>query len=363
MDYKSPTQETEGVEGGGQVSHDKATDGHGRQPSVHREYSTEELHRSPSAMPTHPAYIPRAIIRRNSPATAATSHFSSTLPSRNPSVDSQAPIALSAPPPARRPSRARLTDPGSIQASYHSATDSTSSADYHQRDREPRVSSTNNYPSIETDIQRTAARQLEYHGMYAADQEQQQQQHQQQQQPTPNLHQLASFAAGPEPATVTREARASSTSSTKSSPANPHIIQPVPLHSSRSRRGHPSPLTLSGSNTNPNPTLRPGPPHPNSGKRNEVPLHGLEDIEISGPLAFRDRGEFRADNNSGVMMDHRTFRERSGPEGTTAGPSGAGRFAGGPQGLQLQGRIVEQNFIRKGWVEEVPLENEKEDLW
>ena len=50
----------------------------------------------------------------------------------------------------------------------------------------------------------------------------------------------------------------------------------------------------------------------------------------------------------------------------TVGP-GAARFAGnaagGLGGLRDRDRVVEQSFIRKGWVGEVPLENASEDLW
>ncbi|OIW29766.1 hypothetical protein CONLIGDRAFT_344460 [Coniochaeta ligniaria NRRL 30616] len=336
-------------------------------------------------MPTHPAYIPRAIIRRNSPATATPSQFSSAQHSRNPSFDSQAPIALSAPPPARRPSRARVTDSSSIQTSSHSASESTGSASSlpQRRDRQIPVPLTIN-PSLETDIHHTAVRQLEQHGIYAADQQpqqhtpqqqhqpspqylqQQQHHHHNQQQPSPNPHPLASFAAGPGPAMTTRP-RASSTSSTKSSPANPNLIQPVPLHASRARgRPQPPPLTLSGGgpSTAPAATHRTRhqqqqqqrtPPFQQQ-QQSSKPLPGLEDIEISGPLAFRD--------------ERRTFRDRSAaPEGAsgghgTVGP-GAARFAGGAGGglLHFPDGVVEQTFIRKGWVGEVPLESAREELW
>lgn len=161
---------------------------------------------------------------------------------------------------------------------------------------------------------------------------------------------------------MTTRARASSTSSTKSSPANPNLIQPVPLHASRARgRPQPPPLTLSGPSsgaTAAHRTRQQQQKTPPFQQQSGKPLPGMEDIEISGPLAFRD--------------DHRTFRDRSAPEGGsgghgTVGP-GAARFlgnaaGGGVSGLHFQDGIVEQTFIRKGWVGEVPLESAREELW
>ena len=141
LDYKSPTQDHEVVDGGSETSYDKASGAPPPgQPSVHsRQLSREELQKSPSAMPIHPAYVPRATMRRNSPAAVSSSQFSSTQHSRDPSFDSPPPIALSAPPPARRSSRARVTDAGSVQASSHSASNSISSAGSFSQRRERQV--------------------------------------------------------------------------------------------------------------------------------------------------------------------------------------------------------------------------------
>lgn len=384
LDYKSPTQDTDGGDGDSEVSYNKASDVHQRQPTAHsRQLSREELQKSPSAMPTHPAYIPRAIIRRNSPATTTPSQFSSTQHSKNPSFDSQAPIALSAPPPARRPSRTHVTDSASMQTSSHSASESTGSTTSlsQRRDRQKPVALTIN-PSLETDIHHTAVRQLEQHGIYAADQ---QPQHipQQQHHPSPDHQPLASFTAGPGPAKTTR-ARASSTSSTKSSPANPTLIQPVPLHASRSR-GRPqlAPLAPSGPANGTTATTtthrtrqqqqqktppfqqKTPPFQQQQSSHSGKPLPGLEDIEISGPLAFPDDRR-------------RTFRDWSVPDAGVVGGAGAGagavghgtvgpgaaRFAGNAAVAGGAGRgAVEQAFIRKGWVDEVPLVGAEEELW
>lgn len=395
LDYKSPTQDTDGGDGDSEVSYNKASDAHKLQPTAHsRQLSREELQKSPSAMPIHPAYIPRAIIRRNSPATTTPSQFSSTQHSRSPSFDSQAPMTLSAPPPARRPSRTHVTDSASMQTSSHSASESTGSTTSlsQRRDRQKPVALTIN-PSL--DIHPTAVRQLEQHGIYAADQ---QPQHiaQQQHQPSPDRQVLASFAAGPGPAQTTR-ARASSSSSTKSSPANPTLIQPIPLHASRSR-GRPqlAPLALSGpangtatatatthrtrqqqqQKTPPfqqktPPFQQRTPPFQQQQQSSHTgkPLPGLEDMEISGPLAFPDDRR-------------RTFRDWSAPDGGgavvvvagagagaaavghgTVGP-GAARSAGNAAVAGDAGRgAVEQAFIRKGWVGEVPLGGAEEELW
>lgn len=409
LDYKSPTQDHEVVDGGSETSYDRASGAPPqRQPSVHsRQLSREELQKSPSAMPIHPAYVPRAMMRRNSPATVAPSQFSSAQHSRNPSFDSPRPIALSAPPPARRPSRAQAADSGIVQPSSHSASNSISSAASfsQRRERQIPVPLTLNNPSLQTDIHRTAVRQLQQHGIYDADQQPQPQpQYQQEQrrqhqanqhyhqpqqqphQPSPQYQQLqqphepsvnhqtlASFTAGPGPAMTTR-ARASSTSSSKSSPSNPALIQPVPLHASRSSRsGRPQPvhLTLSGnsSNNNYNKSTTPRsqqqktPPFqqytpPLQTKRTEAPLPGREDIEISGPLAFPDENRFRERGGGGGGGG---VAETGGGMGHgTVGP-GAARFAGAIGGGG--NRVVEQNFIRKGWVAEVPLESERDDLW
>ncbi|KAB5575669.1 hypothetical protein GE09DRAFT_1215427 [Coniochaeta sp. 2T2.1] len=408
LDYKSPVQEHEHVldGGGSEVSYDKSTasDPNRRQPSVHsRQLSREELQKSPSAMPIHPAYIPRAIMRRNSPGTSNPSQFSSAQHSRNPSFDSQRPggqpvIALSPPPAAaRRPSKASVTGQDSVagpQPSSHSASGSISSTTSFSQRRERQTpapltlnnNNNNNNTQLESDIHRAAARQLEQHGIYAADQQEQHynpppQPHHQATppyQPSPN----ASLTAGPGPTLIPNSRpRASSTSSNKSSPqqsTNP--IQPVPLHapsSSSSRRGNrqhqptPPPLTLSGPQQQqqqytPNTSSRlrqhqkTSPPFQQGVRRNDAPLPGMEDIEISGPLAFRDDARFRDAAGGVPLVGH-----------GTVGP-GAARFvmphpAGGGQGggfHQLdRDRVVEQTFIRKGFVQEVPLESAREDLW
>jgi hypothetical protein len=74
----------------------------------------------------------------------------------------------------------------------------------------------------------------------------------------------------------------------------------------------------------------------------------MADIEISGPLAFPDENRFR----------ERGVPEQSGTMGHGIVGPGAARFvaAGG-------NRAEEQNFIRKGWVAEVPLESDRDDLW
>ncbi|KAB5563166.1 hypothetical protein GE09DRAFT_1219738 [Coniochaeta sp. 2T2.1] len=425
LDYKSPVQEHEHVldGGGSEVSYDKSTasDPNRRQPSVHsRQLSREELQKSPSAMPIHPAYISRAIMRRNSPGTSNPSQFSSAQHSRNPSFDSQRPggqpvIALSPPPAAaRRPSKASVSGQDSAagpQPSSHSASGSISSTTSFSQRRERQIpapltlnNNSNNNAQLESDIHRAAARQLEQHGIYAADQQGQHYtpppqpqlgyppppQAQFHNQPTlPYPHHPspnASLTARPGPTLIPHSRpRASSTSSNKSSPQAPNPIQPVPLHapssSSSSRRGNrhqqqppPPPLTLSRPQQQqqytPNTSSRlrqhqkTSPPFQQGVRRNDAPLPGMEDIEISGPLAFRDDGA--------------RFREVGGGLGGggvghgTVGP-GAARFVmphpagGGAQGGGFhqfdRDRVVEQTFIRKGFVQEVPLESAREDLW
>lgn len=392
VDYKTATQDHQQVaSGGSETSGDKASGGPwlAQVPSHRRHLSREESQTLPSAMPIHPAYVPRAMMRRNSPAVTTPSQFSSDQQqSRNPSFDSPPPLVLSAPPPARRPSRARVTDSGSVQASADSTSDSTGSATSFAQRRGRQVPSPSafNNPALEADMHHTAVLQLHQHGIYAGDRQaspyrqQQQRGHEetyqsspqyqqvQQQHPSPHLQQLASsFAADPGSATTGRT-RASSTSSSQTSP---NLIQPVPLRGSRSRSGRSSQhatLSLSSSNSNQSTTTprslqqqqqQRTPPF--QVKRSDAPLCGLEDMEISGPLAFPD--------------DHHRFRERrpAGPETAgsgsvghgTVGP-GAARFAargGGGGGGGDEAGTVEQRFIRKGWVAEVPLAADKDDLW
>lgn len=359
MDYKSPGAETNDLELTHKDDHlfGEATGAYTyrprQQPTHTRHYSQEEMHESPSAMPTHPAYIPRAVIRRNSPTIANSSQFSSTMPSREASVDSHAAFTLSAPPPVRKQSRSRMPEG---QQGYHSAGESTSSTDYPQRrEAQTHASSPGDTNPLDNDIHHTAVHQLQQHGIYASDQPSHHQPD-----PSPRHNQLTSLASS-----ANRERSSSTSSNTPRShpqsqsrprPDLPHLILP----------GHPSPPSTTTSHRRPTP------------RSNPVPLPGLESIEISGPLAFPHQqppgsgglktGSSTTSSHLG-QTDKRTFRERSNSGGGggagvgVVGP-GAARFAAGavPVGI-WQDHIVEQNFIRKGWVEEVPLQSAKDSLW
>jgi hypothetical protein len=141
--------------------------------------------------------------------------------------------------------------------------------------------------------------------------------------------------------------------SSRSRPNLPNLILPNPNSSTRRK---------------PPPTMKPSSSQPN-------PLPGFESMAISGPLAFPSQSQSQqhpqppgsgglktgSSTHSSGSGDKRTFRERSSSSGGNAGIGvvgpGAARFAA------FQDHIVEQNFIRTGWVEEVPLQSAKDELW
>ncbi|RKU42438.1 hypothetical protein DL546_002309 [Coniochaeta pulveracea] len=316
-----------------------------QKPNHSRQYSQDEMHESPSAMPTHPAYIPRAVMRRNSPSLASNSQFPSTHPSRAPSVDSTSTFKLAAPPAVRQHSKARVLD-----LDHGSGGESSSSNDNTKR---PQVQE----PPLEDNIHHAAIQQLQHYGISATDQ---------QRQPQGSQHNPRTIQLNALHPPSSHERSSSITSTTL-----PTAGSQPPRPSSRSRPNLPN-LILPNPNTStkrrPPPTTKPSSSQPN-------PLPGFESIAISGPLAFPYQSQSQqqpqppgsgglktgSSTHSSGSADKRTFRERRSSGGGNAGIGvvgpGAARFAA------FQDHIVEQNFIRKGWVEEVPLQSAKDDLW